>query len=234
MFGYCGRLESDVLELFTSFKQACANDPTLCAVAPGCSAHCHGWGYVILAANGLFHYRAGVPVYEDKTTLPRLEGEIRAIFHGRYASKTDLTGPIFSHPYIAADDARVTFFAHNGGVKVEGLPERKVDSEWAMEQVVARGGLAEALPELKQHTVSALNLLVLTIDRARGSSPRLEYFHYFRPKEPDKARYYEMFEGKMPGGQAVFSSTMKLPEAKPDHLTDIHPAKFDDLRRLGG
>lgn len=232
MFGYCGNLESDVHELYSGLRQACANDPSLQAVAPGCSAHCHGWGYVIQADNGLFHYRTARSIYEDKIVLPKLEGRIRAIFHGRYASNDKLLGHIFSHPFIAADDNKVTFFAHNGGVSVNDLPERKVDSEWAMEQAIAAGDLAKALPKLKEHTRSALNLLVLTIDRKKGTPALLEYFHYFKPKEPGKVEYYTMFEGKMPGGRALVSSTMKLSEAKVTSLKDLRPAIFDKLISL--
>jgi len=232
MFGYCGTSESDVHELYSGLKSACANDPTLPAIAPGCSAHCHGWGYVIQADNGLFHYRTARSIYEDKITLPKLEGRIRAIFHGRYASKPELTGHIFSHPFVATDDTKVTFFAHNGGIGVDGLPERKVDSEWALEQVIAMGGIESALPTLKEHTRSALNLLVLTIDRKKDTPALLEYFHFFKPKEPGKVEYYNMFEGTMPGGRALVSSTLTMSGAKPGKLTNIKPAVFDKLIRL--
>ncbi len=232
MFGYCGRLESDVHELYSGLKRACANDPTLPAIAPGCSAHCHGWGYVIHADNGLFHYRTARSIYEDDIVLPKLEGQIRAIFHGRYASKPELAGPIFSHPFMAADDTKVTFFAHNGGVGVDGLPERKVDSEWAMEQAIAAGDLAAALPKLKEHTKSALNLLVLEIGREKATPALLRYFHFFKPKEPGKVKYYSMFEGKMPGGRALVSSTITLPDAKVTSLKNICPATFDKLISL--
>jgi len=232
MFGYCGTQESDVHDLYAALKNACADDPTLSAVAPNCSAHCHGWGYVIHADNGLFHYRTARSIYSDDTALPKLEGRIRAIFHGRYASKPDLAGHIFSHPFVATDDKQTIFFAHNGGVAVEGLPERKVDSEWALEQVMARGGLEPALPLLKEHTRSALNLLVLTIGREKETSPRLDYFHFFKPKEPAKVAYYSMFEGTMPGGRALVSSTLTFPAAKPAKLTNIQPAVFDKVIAL--
>jgi predicted glutamine amidotransferase len=232
MFGYCGTKESDVRELYSGLKRACADDPMLSAVAPGCSAHCHGWGYVIQADNGLFHYRTARSIYEDDIVLPKLEGRIRAIFHGRYASKPELAGHIFAHPFVAADDNRVTYFAHNGGIKVEGLPERKVDSEWGMEEVIKAGDLATALPKLKEHTGSALNLLVLTVDRKKDTPSLLEYFHFFKPKEPGKVKYYSMFEGAMPGGRAIVSSTMTLPDAKLGSLTKIQPAVFDKLISL--
>jgi predicted glutamine amidotransferase len=232
MFGYRGNLESDVHELYSGLKRACANDPMLPAVAPSCSAHCHGWGYVIQADNGLFHYRTARSIYEDKITLPKLEGNIRTIFHGRYASNLELSGDIFSHPFMAADGTGVTFFAHNGGVAVDDLPERKVDSEWAMEQVIASGNLAKALPTLKDHTKSALNLLVLTIDRKKDTPALLEYFHFFKPKEPEKVKYYQMYEGTMSGGRALVSSTLTLPEAKVTSLKDVRPATFDKLISL--
>lgn len=232
MFGYSGTREADVHELHAALQRACADDPSLSAIAPGCSAHCHGWGYVIHAANGLFHYRTGCSIYEDEIVLPRLKGPIRAVFHGRYASKPELAGPIFAHPFMASDDTQTIYFAHNGGVQVPGLPERKVDSEWALEQVIARGSLEPALPVLKEHTLSALNLLVLTVSRQPGTPAALNYFHYFKPKEPGKVKYYSMFEGMMPGGRALVSSTLTLPAAGLDSLTNLKPAVFDKLIRL--
>jgi hypothetical protein len=237
MFGYDGSSESDVHELHAALRVACADDPSLSAVAPNCSAHCHGWGYVIHADNGLFHYRTARSIYTDDIVLPKLEGRIRAIFHGRYASNLELMGHIFSHPFVAADDKQTVYFAHNGGVSAPGLPERKVDSEWALDQVIAHGGLEPALPMLKEHTKSALNLLVLTVGRekstqAGGTPARLDYFHYFKPKEPGKVEYYRMFTGTMPGGRALVSSTLTLPAAKLKSLTNIQPAVFDKLTEV--
>ena len=91
-----------------------------------------------------------------------------------------------------------------------GLPARKVDSEWALEQIITLGGLEPALPTLKDHTISALNLLVLTIGRQKETPALLNYFHYFKSKEPGKVKYYSMFEGTMPGGRALVSSTLTL------------------------
>ena len=96
MFGYCGTSETDVQELYAGLTPRLRERPQFsAAVAPGCSAHCHGWGYVIQADNGLFHYRTARSIYEDKIVLPKLEGQIRAIFHGRYASKTATRRPHF-------------------------------------------------------------------------------------------------------------------------------------------
>lgn len=232
MFGYSGTRESDVQELYAALRCACAEDPSLAAVAPGCSAHCHGWGYVIHADNGLFHYRTARSIYQDEIALPKLEGRIRAIFHGRYASKPELAGPIFSHPFVATDDTRTIFFAHNGGVEVSGLPERKVDSEWALEQIMAQGGIEPALPLLQEKTKSALNLLLLTIGRDQGAPAVLNYFHYFKPTEPGKVKYYTMYEATMPGGRALVSSTLTWPGAKLTSVTGLQEAVREKLINL--
>jgi len=112
------------------------------------------------------------------------------------------------------------------------LPERKVDSEWALEEVMRASGMAAALPKLKEHTRSALNLLVLTIGREKGTPAALRYFHYFKPKEPGKVAYYQMFLGTMPGGEALVSSTITMPGAKVESMTNIRPANFDNLSPL--
>ena len=145
MFGYAGQSESDVHELHSGLKRACADDPTLSGIAAGCSRHCHGWGYVILAGNGLFHYRTAKSIYDDLTPLPPLEGEIRAIFHGRFASDPTLAGPIFSHPFVAATDSEILFLAHNGSVQPDHLPARNVDSEWVLGQIIEDGDLEPRL-----------------------------------------------------------------------------------------
>jgi predicted glutamine amidotransferase len=233
MFGYCGKWEADVQALYLALKRACAHDPTLSAVAPGCTRHCHGWGYVIQAENGLFHYRTARSIYEDEVVLPPLRGQIRAIFHGRFASNPDLAGHIFSHPFVSANQAEISFLAHNGGVEPEPSPERMVDSEWVLEEITRSGSLAAALPKLKARTRSALNLLLLTINRAQGTPSSLQYFHYFKPREPDKAAYYQMFLGTMPGGRALVSSTFALDGAQGSGLRDIQPAEFDAQGALG-
>jgi hypothetical protein len=233
MFGYCGESAADVQALYVSLKSACANDPTLAAVAPNCSQHCHGWGYVILAANGLFHYRTARPIYEDEVTLPPLQGPVRAIFHGRYASDPGLAGAIFSHPFMAANHTEVLFLAHNGGVSAEPVRDRVVDSEWLLEEITRAGGLVPALPRLKERTKSALNLLLLTIGRGPGTPAALQYFHYFKATEPAKAGYYNMFTGALPGGRVVMSSTLTLAAARAPGLEQIQPAAFEALRILG-
>jgi glutamine amidotransferase len=233
MFGYCGESEADVRALYAGLTRACANDPTLYAVAEGCSRHCHGWGYVIHAENGLFHYRTARSIYEDEVALPKLQGQIRAIFHGRYASNPDLAGHIFSHPFVGTNNEEVIYLAHNGGVTPEHPHDRTVDSEWVLEELVRHPDTSAALPKLKQHTRSALNLLILKVGRAKGTPATLQYFHYFKPKEPEKMAYYKLFLGSMPGGRALVSSTLTMADAGMSDLRDLHPAEFDRLETLG-
>lgn len=233
MFGYYGMLASDVDALYAGLRNACANDPTLHAVAEGCSRHCHGWGYAIHAENGLFHYRTARSIYEDDAMLPKMEGEIRAIFHGRFASDPDLAGHIFSHPFMAANRREVIFLAHNGGVSPERVQPRNVDSEWALEALSRGADLPAALLKVKAHTNSALNLLTLRIGREKGTPASLQYFHYFKSKEADKAAYYKMFEGTMPGGRALVSSTFTLDGGKVGELKNVRAAEFDALTMLG-
>jgi len=232
MFGYAGRSEADVRALHAGLQHACAHDPTLEGVFAGCSRHEDGWGCVIHAANGLFHYRTATPIYDDDMALPRMDGEIRAIFHGRAASDTELAGHIFSHPFMAATNHEVLFLAHNGGVKPDHLPERKVDSEWALEQIIEAGGLAQALPKLKESTVSALNLLVLRVDRRKGAPATLQCLNYFKSREPAKEAYYRLYLGTMPGGRAVVSSTFNLNSAPVNGLAITGPAALGEISTL--
>jgi predicted glutamine amidotransferase len=232
MFGYAGKSEADVRELHLALKSACKFDPTLKGIVADCSSHCHGWGYVIHAANGLFHYRTATSIYEDNAPLPRIEGEIRAIFHGRFASDPKLAGHIFSHPFVASSDREVVFLAHNGGVKADNLPARKVDTEWALEQIIQAVGIEQALPKLKDHTGSALNLLILSIDRRSGTPATLRGLNYFTSHEQAKVDYYQMYLGTMPGGRAFVSSTIKNDSAKVNGLAITGPATFGELLTL--
>jgi len=232
MFGYAGKSQLDLQALYAGFTAACANDPTLQAVAPGCSRHCHGWGYVIHAENGLFHYRTSRPVYEDRAVLPELQGEIRAIFHGRYASNEKLTGHIFSHPFVASTNDEIIFLAHNGGVLPEKELERSVDSEWVLDEIARGGTTDKVLSKVKEKTKSALNLLILKVGRGVGAPVSLQYFNFFKPKEPGKVDYYKMYVGSMPEGRAVVSSTIVMNDSKVRELTNIAPAEFDSLAPL--
>jgi predicted glutamine amidotransferase len=232
MFGYAGKSEADLRELHAGLKRACADDPTLSGVVAGCSRHSHGWGYVIHAANGLFHYRTATSIYDDDAALPKLEGEIRAIFHGRFASNPKLAGPIFCHPFVASADSEILFLAHNGSVQPDHLAERKVDSEWALEQIIQEGGVERALSRLKDHTLSALNILLLSIQRGPGTPATLRCLNYFESQEPPHVAYYRMYLGAMPGGRAFVSSTIKDGSDRIKGLVITGPAAFGELLTL--
>jgi predicted glutamine amidotransferase len=229
MFGYAGRSEADVRELHSGLKRACENDPTLTGIADGCSRHCHGWGYVLHAANGLFHYRTAKSIYDDDAPLPKLEGDIRAIFHGRFASDESLVAHVFSHPFVASTDKEILFLAHNGGVKPDQLPARKVDSEWVLDQIIQDGGLDQAMPKLTEHTKSALNLLLLSIDRSLGTPATLRGLNYYlKSKERARADYYQMYLGTMPGGRAFVSSTIRNNSDHVKGLANLAPVTFGE------
>jgi predicted glutamine amidotransferase len=183
-------------------------------------------------ANGLFHYRTAKSIYEDDAPLPRLEGDISAIFHGRFASDPSLVAHVFSHPFVASTDKEILFLAHNGGVKPGSLPARKVDSEWVLDQIIQAGGIDQALPILKEHTLSALNLLLLSIDRSLGTPATLRCLNYFKSQEQAKLDYYEMYLGAMPGGLAFVSSTFNFAGAKVSGLAISGPATFGELLTL--
>ena len=228
MFGYAGKSEADLRELHSALKRACAHDPTLKSIAPNCSAHSHGWGCVIHADNGLFHYRSSTSIYEDDAPVPELKGDIRAIFHGRFASDPSLAGHIFCHPFVASTERELFFLAHNGNVLPDHLAARNVDSEWVLAQIIQAGSLAKALPKLRDRTESALNLLLLSLDRQSGAPATLHALNYYKPNEQPKIDYYQMFLGAMPGGRAFLSSTLKNDAGNIRGLTITGPAAFGE------
>jgi hypothetical protein len=65
-----------------------------------------------------------------------------------------------------------------------------------------------------------------------GTPASLEYFHYFKPKEPGKVDYYTMYVGSMSGGRALVSSTLTMGNTKVSGLNNIAPAKFEVLAPL--
>jgi len=229
MVGYVGTSEDDLQNLFAAFSQGSASDPHLQKAGINSSCHKHGWGYALLDANGLRHYRTSKPVYEDKSGLPRLSGKIYAILHSRLASDESLCGHIFAHPFSGSTSEAVFFFAHNGGVGPENLPKRMVDSEWAFGEILKAGAVEPVLPLLKEKTKpnAALNLLILTIPREEGKGPVLQYLNYFKSENEGRIGYYQMFTGDMPGGKALVSSTIADLPVK--GFSNVKKAVFDKL-----
>jgi len=60
------------------------------------------------------------------------------------------------------------------------------------------------MERLREYTVSALNLLILRVDKGSGVG-RLYYLNYFK-KDPE---FYRMYLSQGMEGKAVFSSTLK-------------------------
>jgi glutamine amidotransferase len=223
MVGYAGSSQEDLQNLYTAFRQGSACDPYLKKAGYNHTSHKDGWGYVLLDSNGLHHYRTSRAVYEDETALPQLKGSFYAILHSRLGSDQSLQGHIYAHPYVAATDEAVLFFAHNGGVDCENLPRWMVDSEWALAQIIKAGGLEKALPMLKESTKpgSALNLLVLTIFRDNTKPPVLHYLNYYKSDAEGRIAYYQMYCGDMTAGRAIVSSTMN----------DLHIKGFSNVKK---
>jgi len=214
VFGYAGKSSAEVEALFAKLKEASRCDPFVTAAfGADCTCHGDGWGYVLHSASGLTHYRSHRAIYADDVALPRMTGEIRAVFHTRLASKKAWSAHIFSHPFFGVTCQDVWFLAHNGSLEVPGLSAGVVDSEHALDCILARGDLEKALPAIKQATASAANLLVLRVPRAAAQAPEVSFLNYFTPKKPklaEKNRYYQMYQGRMKQGRAVFSSTFTL------------------------
>lgn len=233
MIGYVGRSDADLQNLNKAFRTGSKCDPYLQPAGFNCASHSHGHGYVIFDGDtGLHHYRSPRPVYEDETPLPAIKREVYAIFHSRLASDPKLSGPNFSHPFVAATARELIFFAHNGGVEPDTLPERMVDSEWALQQIVKAGCIEDALPLLKRRTRknSALNLLLMVIPRADGAKPAIYYLNHYDTNDPARQDYYRMFTCDLPGGRAVFSSTFK--ELKIPGVRNIAEVPFSTAQTL--
>jgi glutamine amidotransferase len=232
MVGYVGKSDEDVQNLYSAFREGSSCDPYLKKAGYNHSCHKDGWGYVLLDDNGLHHYQTSQAVFKDETQLPRLKGNIYAILHSRLGSDQSLNGHICAHPFAGSTDEAVLYLAHNGGVNCDNLPNRMVDSEWAFAQILKAGSLEKTLPMLRERTKTgaALNLLVLTIPRDNARPPALEFLNYFKTEDEGRITYYQMFSGDMPGGKAVFSSTMSDLPIK--GRTNVKKTPFDQLVNL--
>jgi predicted glutamine amidotransferase len=211
MFGYVGSSQKEVDALYGALKKASSCDPRLKEMVPGHDGrHRHGWGYVIRTSHQLFHYRTPRALDEDDHCLPVFNGEIQAIFHARLSTGGVLGDAVFSHPYVAYTNQAIFFFAHNGGLKdtAKQVPN-KVDSEWALDQIVGEGDIAAALPKLKENTQTALNILLMTINR-EARKAAISYLNWYDGRgDKKKDGYYQMYKATMSnGGEAVFSSTL--------------------------
>jgi predicted glutamine amidotransferase len=233
MIAFVGDGSANLGALFAAFRQGSQHDPYVQAALGKYTCHPHGWGYALYDGTDLQHYRSSAPVWQQTVELPRRPGRpLYAIFHARLASDESLTAPICSHPFITATSQDVLLLAHNGSVQVEDPSAgRIVDSEWALSVIANTGRIEDALQRLKTLTPSALNLLLLRIPRADGPAPSLHCLNYFKSNQPERTTYYRMYTADFVGGKVVMSSTFK--DLPIQGLTNIQPAPFDQLFRLG-
>lgn len=208
MFAYVGSSQKDLESLYAALRKVSNHDSTMWLPD---KRHKDGWGCVILSDGKLTHYRTSRPIFEDSFKIPKIKGTTYAIFHTRKArvGTIKIGSPAFSHPFITETDSSTIFLAHNGSLE-DPIPKHVVDSEVALREIAKRGGLKEAVGELKGRTQRGLNLCVLTIDRA-SKKATIEYLNYWNRKKVDKYKqeYYMLYTKRMERGTAVFSSPMK-------------------------
>jgi predicted glutamine amidotransferase len=205
MFAYSGDSRNDLEMLHAALKSSAEDDSTI--TWSDDRQHRDGWGCVIFTKNDLIYYRSETPIFDDESfEIPEFSGAVHAIFHARKASpNTPVGASIFSHPFTASIESKLIFLAHNGGIRGPRM-NNLVDSELALKVIAEAGSLEKSLPELKSRTATALNLMLLSIDRASRKA-ELKCFNYWVKEGRDE--YYRMYSRRMSGGSAVFSSTLK-------------------------
>ncbi|ADL19122.1 Predicted glutamine amidotransferase [Acidilobus saccharovorans 345-15] len=181
--------------------------------------HGDGWGMAAYSREGLLVRRSARPIFDELSNANSLQlpaGEQLVMVHARAASDSSKVGIAYSHPYeaLSADGRRLYLLAHNGSVDREGLGRalglgelsgNYVDSELAL-MVIAREGLSEgALELLRNYTETALDLLIMEVDRPSGAA-RLYAYSYWR--DPGEGEYYELRVISAGSTTAVVSSTV--------------------------
>ena len=212
MFAYVGNSNEELMRLYSALKKTADYDSIAEKLGVGFKRHGDGWGYVIAGNDGsLYHYRTSKPIYEDLHDLPKITGSFSAIFHVRKASDNKTIRPSFSHPLPEDNERELIFFAHNGPIKKEplakelGFKGETIDSELAA-KLFARDGI-KCMNLLETNTLSALNLLIMRINRKTGKA-HIDYKNYYVKK--DRAEFYELYYKKFDNGRAVYSSTLEL------------------------
>lgn len=217
MFAYVGDSREDLLSLVTALRSSAQRDTVGEKAMPKLTCHPDGWGYVISSAAGISYYRSDKPMYEEEPIVPPIRGKVYAIFHARKGLDGTAVKRKFSHPFLAQDDASMVFLAHNGSVdkarlaKELGFTGEAVDSELALKFILQKGSLEEGTKILEGYTEAnaGLDLLILQVDK-NGEGTRLLAKQYYRrdPLKPDLTRFFALYRQALPGGEAVFSSTL--------------------------
>ncbi len=212
IFAYVGNSERELNGLYMKLRDAAAHDEMAERLNVGFTQHGDGWGYAIAEEGGaLHHYRTSLPIYKDVNRIPALKGSFSAIFHVRKASDGSTIRPMFSHPFAEEDENSHTFFAHNGTLDKDALADElgfkgtTTDSEMAA-KLFARDG-ERCMKTLEKNTKSALNLLIMKIDRRNGRTS-IFYKNYYAKRGRDE--FYDLHFQKLRHGRTVYSSTFNL------------------------
>jgi len=228
MFAYVGRSNQDIAALHKALKESARND--VIAREFKSEGHCvDGWGYVMLSQSGLFHYRNGKPIFDDEHELPRLDGKVYAIFHARRASDKHKLGTVFAHPFPGSLSEHAIYLAHNGLVDMGDLSGADMtDTEYAL-RVITRKGLTAGIEELKDLTLTGLNLLILEIDK-QTQAPAIRYLNFY--VNPHRSRYFDMHFAEMADGKAIVSSTLLKYGIKRDTVLGVPFDRLSDLEEF--
>jgi predicted glutamine amidotransferase len=217
MFAYVGDSTEDLLTLVKALRASSRRDTIGEKAIPKLNCHPDGWGYVISSEAGLFYFRSDRPMYEEEQVIPQIKGRAYAIFHARKGLDGTPVKRKFSHPFLAQNEESFVFLAHNGSVdkarlvRELGFSGEAVDSELALRFILQKSSLEEGTKELEDYTEKngGLDLLILQVDK-NGEETRLLAKQYYRkePGRPDLTEFYAMYHQYLPGGEAIFSSTL--------------------------
>jgi glutamine amidotransferase len=251
MFAYVGNSRDDLMRLLSALRLAARYDQL--SLGTVVKQHRDGWGFVLCSEDGveLAYHRSPLPIFQegegDVSAVPHFDGKVFALFHARRASTGGPRGLLeFSHPFRGeSEDGSLLYLAHNGALRRNSLPSGlttptdarpMVDSEIGLRYIIQRlradRDLERATRSLEGFTRprSALNLLILRVSGTHA--PELFVKNFYRQDlsdRTDRTRYYQMCQQKMPGGRAVFSST--LTKSGPE-FENAPPIETDELISL--
>lgn len=214
MIAYHGEDRTDLRSLVECLVKAAEDDPL------SGSPHGDGWGIVALTQDRLIHYRSAYPIFDpaERSYLLKLidsfSGEMKVVVHARKATDKRLVSSIYSHPYLETNDREVLFLAHNGSVDLSLSKELNLNAEYVVDSELIAKFISQKginyVSSLKRWTRSALNLIILKIDRGSGSPvsrSHLLYYNYFLPPyNKVTEEYYKLYSGK---GFVMSSSLVK-------------------------
>ncbi|MBB5253766.1 class II glutamine amidotransferase [Sulfurisphaera ohwakuensis] len=196
--------------------------------------HSDGWGIVAFQEDEIIYYRSVNPIFKEREKLINIIDSLKnakVIIHARLATDKSLIASYLSHPYIESNEKGIFFIAHNGSVDKQSLgealginPKLMVDSELIGKYIQKKG--IEGVKDLIKYTKSALNLLILYLDRESRKS-HLYYFNYYNKDYIRSKRipeeYYKMYIGE----NYIFSSSLAY-----TGCDKMREAEFGELKEL--